>query len=164
MAHQASHTRWLHLGIALLAGIAIYQLFVVVLNGYLAALAVPAQYFTWFGKPRRELALGVIQLATAVPVFLLVAGGVLAICRALRSRSTLSLALILVGMLVCYLYWAVSFIAFPSAGLPPGVEQFPMSVRIQQFFGTPWWALPTDLAPWLGFGFSWWLLRQRAAA
>lgn len=153
--------RWLHLGAAMLAGIAIYQLFVVVLNGYLAAIAVPRQYFMWFGRQRQELALAIIQLASAIPVFLLVTGCVLAVCRSLRSRSMTFLAAILVGMLLSHLYWAVSFLAFLPAGLSPEVEPYSMSVRLQQLFVVPWWSLPTVLAPWLGFGFSSWLLRQR---
>ena len=164
VAHQPSPSRWLHLGAAVLAGIALYQLFVVVLNGYLAAVAVPRPYFMWFGKPRQELALAVIQLACAVPVFLLVSGGVLAVCRALRSRSTPFLAAILVGMLLCYLYWAVGFVVFLPASLPPEAEPYPMSVRFQQLIIVPWWALPTVAAPWLGFGFSSWLLRRRGEA
>ena len=71
------------------AGVLLYQFFVVVLNGYLAAVAVPRQYFMWFGKPQQELALAVLQLATAIPVFLLVSGAVLVVCRAFRSRPNM---------------------------------------------------------------------------
>lgn len=161
MTHPTFPMRWLHLSAAMLAGIAIYQLFVVVLNGYLAALAVPRQYFMWFGKPQQELALAIIQLASATPVFLLVSGGTLVVCRTLRSRSVPLrplLAAILGGMLLGHLYWAVGFVAFPPAGLSPEVDPYSLSVRLQQLFVAPWWSLPTVLAPWLGFGFSSWLL------
>ena len=164
VAHQPPPTRSLQLGAAVIAGIVLYQLFVVVMNGYLAAVAVPRQYFMWFGKPRLELALAVIQLASAVPVFLLVSGGVLVVCRAFRSRGTPFLIAILVGMLLCYLYWAVGFLVFLPADLPPEVKPYPMTVRIQQLILSPWWALPTIFAPWVGFGFSWWLLRRRGEA
>lgn len=142
----------------------LYQFFVVVLNGYLAAVAVPRQYFMWFGKPQQELALAVLQLATAIPVFLLVSGAVLVVCRAFRSRNTPFLVAIFVGMLLCYLYWAVSFLVFLPADLPAEVKPYPMAVRVQQLIFSPWWALPTVFAPWLGFGFATWLLRRRGEA
>jgi hypothetical protein len=149
------------------AGALLYQLFVVVLNGYLAAVAVPRQYFSWFGKPRLELALAVIQLAGAIPVFLLVCGAVLALCRTFRTRSTAFLASILLGMLFCYLYWTASFVLFLPDNLPPEAKPYPASIRFQQViysFFSPWWSTPTVLAPWLGLAFSWWLLRRRGEA
>jgi hypothetical protein len=165
--HRPIRTSWLHLGAAAIAGVLFYQLFVVVLNGYLAAIAVPRQYFTWFGKPRLELALAVVQLATALPVFLLLSGAVLAVCRAFKSRTTPFLAAILLGMLVCYLYWAIDFVLFLPDSLPPEAKPYPATVRFQQLiysFFSPWWGTPTQWAPWLGFGFASWLLRRRGEA
>jgi len=164
VAHRFSQTTWLLLAVALVAGILIYQAFVVVLNGYIAAVAVPTEYFRWFGKPRQELALAILHVAGAIPVFLLVAGAILAVCRALRSRSNHSLMALLAGMLLCFIYWAVVFVAFLPADLPPEVKPFPVTVRIQQLFILPWWSLPTAVAPWLGFGLAAWLLRRRREA
>ena len=152
--HRPIRTSWLHLGAAAIAGVLFYQLFVVVLNGYLAAVAVPRQYFTWFGKHRLELALAVVQFATALPVFLLLSGAVLAVCRAFKSRTTSFLTAILVGMLLCYLYWSVNFVLFVPDSLPPDFKPYPATVRFQQLiysFFSPWWGIPTQWAPWLGF-------------
>jgi hypothetical protein len=167
VAHLPIKYSWPRLGAAIVACVLVYQLFVVVLNGYLAAVAVPREYFMWFGRPRLELALAGIQLASALPVFLLVVGAVLAVCRTFRSRSTAFLVAILVGMLLCYLYWAADFVLFLPEGLPPELKPFPATVRFQQLlysFFSPWWGIPTVLAPWLGFGFAWWLLRRRSEA
>ncbi len=154
----------LHICVAVVAGVFIYQLLVVVLNGYLAAVAVPKQFFAWFGKSRQEVALAVISLISALPVLVLVSGAVLAVCRTLRNRSTPILSAMFVGMLLCYLYWAADFLLLSSVDLPPDVKPFPMSVRFQQLIFPPWWALPSVSAPWLGFLFSSWLLRRRGEA
>ena len=167
MARKPLQSSWLQLGAAAIAGIVLYQLFVVVLNGYLAAVAVPRTYFMWFGKPRLELALAVIQLATAIPVLLLVTGAVLATCRAFSCRSRPFLMAILFGMVLCFLFWSMTFVLLPPTNLPPEVNPYPASVRFQQMLTTfiaPWWALPTTYAPWLGFGFATWLLRRRGEA
>jgi hypothetical protein len=162
--HRPSPTPWLTLAAALAVGALLYQFFVVVLNGYLAAVAVPRQYFMWFGTPQQELALAFLQLATALPVFVLVSGAVLVACRALRNRSTPFLAAILVGMMLCYLYWAVDYLVLLPADLPPDAQAYPMPVRLQQLIFSPWWALPTVFAPWLGFALAAWVLRRRGEA
>ena len=164
VAHPSPPNHWLVLGAGLFAGMFLYQSFVVVLTGHLAAVAVPEQYFLWFGKPHQALALSILDLAIAVPVFVLVSGAVLVVCRGLKSRSKPLLASVLVGMFLCYIYGAVSFLVFVPAGMPAEFKPYPTAVRLQQLIYPPWWSLPTLIAPWFGFGFAAWLLRRRVEA
>lgn len=163
MADRALSPSWLQLCAAIATGVLLYQLFVVVPSGYLASVAVPKQYFNWFGKPQLELALAVLQIATAMPVVLFVCVAVLAVCRAFRWRNMRFLSALLVGMLLCYLYWVVDFLFVLPPGLPPDVMPYPMTVRLQQLIFFPWWALPSAFAPWLGFGLAAWFLRRHVA-
>jgi hypothetical protein len=155
---------WPLLFAAFWAGVALYQFVVVVLNGYLAAVSVPGEYFAYFGKQQHGLSLVVLQSASALPVVLLVSAGVLLICRLLRTSSKSFIAAIFVGMLACYLYWALSFLFFAPAELPSGTALPSPLVRLQQLLVTPWWALPTVIAPWLGFVLAVWLLRRHHEA
>ena len=152
---------WLKLSAAVIVGVFLYQVLVVVFNGYLAAVGVPRAYFAWFGRPRLEFALAVLQFALSVPVFLLLAGGVLATCRLFGSRTRAFLAALLVGMLLCLAYWTVSFVFVAKEQLPPGSEPYPVSKLFIQSLRVSWWGLPTALAPWLGFAFATWLLLRR---
>jgi hypothetical protein len=142
-------------------GMILFQILVVVLNGYLAAIGVPRAYFAWFGKPRLELALAIVQFALAVPVFLLMAGGVLATCRLFRARTRGFLAALLLGMLLCFAYGIASFVLVAQDQLPPELRPYPVSALLKQVFGVSWWELPAVLAPWLGFVFAAWLLLRR---
>jgi hypothetical protein len=161
MTPRTSSTSWPRLAAAVIAGFWLFQLLAVVLNGYLAAVAVPNAYFAWFGGSRRELALGGLQLVSALPVFLLMAAGVLATCRVFRSRTRPFLTAILVGMVLCFAYWTLSFLLVAPTDRPPGAGPDAFAVRAQQFFAVPWWALPSIAAPWLGFLFAAWLLSRR---
>ena len=161
MAPRSHVNTWLRLLVAVVFGVLIYQVFVVVLVGILAAVAVPTEYFAWFGKPRQELALAVLDLASALPVLLLVCGAVLATCRAFKTGAWPFLAALLFGMLLCFAYWTANFLFVLPSELPQGVQPYPLSTRVRQLFFLPWWAVPVALAPWLGFALGAWLLLRR---
>jgi hypothetical protein len=144
--------------VAAAAGMWLYYCLVVVLNGFLAAIAVPQAYFDWFRRPRVELALAILHLAQALPVFVLVGAGVLATCRLLKAGTWPVLAAILFGMASYFLYSVVDFLAYEPANLPLGAVPYPKSARIEQLLHLPWWSVPTFAAPWLGFGVAAWLL------
>jgi hypothetical protein len=164
MATRTATTPWFKLGIAATLGASLYQLLVVVLVGYLAAVAVPPELFAWFGKQRQEIALAVVDLAMALPVAALVAFVVYRGCRALNARDPRLLVAVLAGMLLCWTFWAVSFLQVTPAELPEGVQPFPVGVRIQQVLAVPWWSLPTTIAPWFGFALAAALLRRQRDA
>ena len=150
--------------VAFVGGVALYQAVVVYFGGFLAAIAIPKAYFEWFGRPHLEVALGLVALATfAVPVALLVAGGTLALHKLLRKLSPRTFMLaITAGALVCFAYWSVSFLLFVPE-LPPGVEAYPMSVRLKQLLFLPLWAAPNFFAPWLGLAMAGWLIKRAHA-
>lgn len=150
--------QWLRLAAAVGMGLLLYQVLVVHLNGVLAALVVPKAYFAWFGKDRQALALALLQLAGAVPVALLVCGGVLAAHRAIGLRAPPLLVALAGGMLLCFAYWAARSLVVSPSGLPPGAEPYPLATRVAQLVLSHWWYLPAALAPWLGFGLAAWLL------
>lgn len=163
MVNRFSSTNWLVLAAAVISGVLIYQFCAVVVTSYLAAVEVPTQYFTWFGKPQQGLALAVLDLAIGLAVFVLVSGAVIIVCRVLRNLSTDLLVAILAGMLICWLYWTVGFFVFAPQDLDSSVTRYPTQTRLQPLIFGPWWSLPAALAPWCGFVFAASLLRRRRA-
>jgi hypothetical protein len=154
------------IALALLAGAGLYHYVVVYVGGVLAAVAVPAAYFRWFGRSKVELALALADTATfAVPVALLVAGGVLAAYRALRGPPWPFIVAIFAGAFLCFAFWVWWLAAMPLPEPHPDVEvvySISFYSRVLQLLVPPWWAVPNFLAPWLGLALSSWLL-QRAA-
>ena len=164
MANRIFPTNWRILFAAVISGVLIYQFCVVVMSGYLAAVELPTQYFAWFGKPQQGLALTVLDLAIASAIFVLVSGAVIAVCRIFRNGSVALLFAILAGMLLCWLYWTVGFFVFAPQDLDSNVTLYPMKTGLQPLIFGPWWSLPSTLAPWCGFAFAAWLLRQGSQA
>lgn len=128
---------------ALLGGAWLYFACVVMFGGFAAAWPAPAGYFAWFGREHQELALALLGVITwALPVFLLVTAGTVALFRLLAPSSPATIWIGFVGMLAAFFWYAVQ-----SAG-PGAVFSY-------------WWALPKLLAPWLGWLAGIWLLRRR---
>ena len=147
--------------LAVLAGIAIYQA-VVFLGGFLAAIAVPRAYFDWFGRPRLELALALVDLATfAIPIVALTTGFTLFSHSLLKAPSARAfMPFVALGALATYAYWAAKFVLV-TPELSAGAEAFPASVRLTQLLMPTWWSLPNSLAPWLGFAIAGLLISRR---
>ena len=158
-------TRWSSAGLlflAFVAGILLYQA-AVYIGGILAAIAIPKAYFAWFGRPRLELALAALNLATfALPVAAFFAGGTLATYTLLRAPAPTPFMLAIVaGVVTCFAFWTVSFVlAVPE--LPPGVEPYSASVLLRQVLLPTWWNVPNAVAPWLGLAFAGWFITRRS--
>jgi hypothetical protein len=143
-------------------GVLLYQVAVVYVGGALAAVAIPKSYFDWFGRANAEAGLALLQLVSfAVPVSVLVAGGVLAVHRVLAGSTRPVLVAVLAGLVTCFLFWVV----VPATRSSPAqaVEPQPPLMLLRQVLLPPWWALSGLLAPWVGFALGAWLLARKAA-
>ncbi|MCV2357337.1 hypothetical protein LNV09_24620 [Paucibacter sp. B2R-40] len=153
--------RFLRLFIAFTLGALLYQVAVVYVGGTLAAVAIPKSYFDWFGRSNIEVGLALLQLATfALPIAILVAGGVLAAHRVLAGSTRSVLMALLAGLAACFLLWVVVVSAnFPS---PQAGEPNQSGVMVRQLLLQPWWALSGFLAPWVGYSLAAWMLVRKA--
>ena len=125
------------------------------MGGAFAAIAIPRSYFAYFGQEHRELALAVLALLSwAIPVALLVAGGLLALHRLLPRREARALKPALAGMLMSFGYWALVSVGYFSSPEQPDAN---LSQAAKIAFSFPWWAAPNFFAPWLGFALAIWL-------
>jgi len=141
----------LRIVMAFLCGALLFQVAVIQAGGLLAAMTVPAAYFEGFGRSHAAVALALVQLVTlALPVCVMVAGGVLATCRIVGGNAQAMLPAVLAGLVACFLFWFIQAMASLSR------HGVPISGQLM----VPWWALPGVLAPWLGFAWAAWLLRR----
>ena len=148
--------RTLRIATAFIAGIWLYYAAVVFTGGVLAAVAVPRSYFAFFGPEHNELALAVLLLfGWAIPVALLVAGGVLAVTRLLAHGEQAVWKPALAGMVLSFLYWALVSLGFFSSAEQP---QIGIAQAMQVTFTAPWWAAGNLLAPWAGYALAVWLM------
>jgi hypothetical protein len=141
--------------VAFLVGILLYQTAVVYVGGIMAAVAIPTSYFGWFGREHHASALALLHSGFALPVAVLTAGGTLAAVRLIRAKQNSALWLVFFGLLTCYLFYvAIGALHVLAIGGEP------LSF-LKQVLLPPWWALPSAIAPWAGFGLATWALRRR---
>jgi hypothetical protein len=132
------------------------------LTGFLAARAVPVEYFRYFssmgegGKIAAHalLSLGLHALPTAL---CLLAGTAAAAYLPSTHRRTVGL-FVIAGAVVSYVFW-VSFYSFT----PPLSEFSPFSV-IQPYIQAPWWLWPQLASPAVALLLAYRLLPGLAAA
>lgn len=145
---------------ALLFGGLLYYAVVVHVGGVLAAVAIPRQYFEYFGRENGGAALALMFLGTwSLPVALLVAYGSMLGLRLVGGNWRAASLAVFVGMFVCFLSWQ-----WASASAVVNADEKILVPPLSAFFGTlaaPWFAMPNLLAPWLGLGFGVWLYRSR---
>ena len=150
--------RTLRIAAVFIAGIWLYYAAVVLTGGFLAALAVPPNYFAFFGRDHNELALAVLFLfGWAIPVAVLVTGGVLAINSLLAHGERSVGAPALAGMVLSFLYWALVSVGFFSTAEQ---SRFAVAEALLANFTVPWWAAANLLAPWAGFALALWLISR----
>ena len=160
------HTFATNSALAFLAGIAIYQV-VLVISGLLAGMAIPRGYFDWFGRSRLELAWALVDTVTfSIPIMALTTCLTLLTHRLLKAPSVRVFMLaIVLGALATCAYWAAWHVLVPPAP-PTVVAVHPASVRLTQLLMPPWSSLPNVIAPWLGFAIAGllmtWRIRRRA--
>ena len=150
--------RALRTSVAVLVGLWLYYFAVVFMGGIFAAVAAPRSYFAYFGREQRELALALLSLVGwALPVGLLVTGGLLALFRLLPGSDPPPWKAALAGMIICFGYWAlISVSSFSSAGH----SDISPSQAMRITFTFPWWSAPNFFAPWLGFALATWLINR----
>ena len=146
----------LRIFIAFVAGAWLYQVAVVLVGGMLAAVTVPVSFFHFFGHDHLKLALALHSLfAWAVPVALIVCGGILAVHTLLATRARSVSISAFAGMIALFAYWAVASLpAVPDGSL----SQYSLLEQLSYMFVIPWWASPPFLAPWFGFACAAWLV------
>ena len=144
--------------VAFAFGALLYQVAVVHVGGVLAAVAVPRSYFEWFGRANAGVGLALSNLALfALPVMVLVAGGVLAARRVLGGSTRALLVALLAGLVASHAHWVV---AAANTMLEYGVAADPPGGALRQRLLPPWWALSGAIAPWAGFALAAWLVRR----
>jgi hypothetical protein len=148
--------RTFRIATAFIAGIWLYYAAVVFTGGVLAAVAAPRGYFAFFGRDHNELALAVLLLlGWAIPVAVLVTGGVLALSRLLAHGGQSVWKPALAGMVLAFLYWALVSVGFFSTLEQP---QIGIAQALHVTFTVPWYAVANFLAPWAGFALAVWLM------
>ena len=153
----------LHFAVATVIGFMLYQFTVVYVGGFLAAVAIPSEYFQFFGREYQGVGHALLGMALhALPTVLLGAGGVLAAERFRPRRASLVALPYCLGMLSCLLVWEF----LQSTGCLPSLEAKSTCAQasIERFFTIPWWAWPVVASPWLGLGLASWLLKRMGKA
>lgn len=140
--------------IAAAAGALLHQAVLVDVGGRLAAIAVPAAYFETFGRSNLAAALALLHLLSfALPIFILLTGGLLAAQRLLGGRNHSVLGALLAGMLGGCAFW----LADSLLQMPGGV-----GLLLPLLLSSSWQGLPGLLAPWAAFACAVWLLKRPA--
>ena len=148
--------RTLRTATAFIAGIWLYYAAVVFTGGVLAAVAAPRGYFEFFGRDHTELALAVLfLLGWAIPVAVLVTGGLLAFNRLFAHGGQSIWKPALAGMVLSFMYWALVSVGFFSTIEQP---QIGIVQALQVTFTVPWYFAPNFMAPWAGFALAVWLM------
>ena len=152
----------LRIAVAFVVGVWLGYFAVELIGGMLAAVGMPKTYFQFFGTAHLQLGLAVLSLfGWAVPVALLVCGGVLALS-ALVGRGALVLPAALAGMLAWYLHAVAGFEAPALEGSV--IHDVSLLATLWGPFTAPWWSLSVSLAPWAGFALAMWLIARAERA
>ncbi len=161
--------RTLRFAVATVAGLMLYYYVLIYIGGLLAAVQIPAGYFSFFGRQHAGVAHALLNLVLhSLPTVLLIAGGVLAIHRLWPVGEHGTWLAVLLGMLSCLLLWqlVVQPAVFESMGFPSEGALH----ELKQLFVFPWWSASSVVAPWFGIGLGAWLIsgkkrpRQRGVA
>jgi len=128
---------------AFVGGMWLYYAAAILVGGTVAAVTVPKGYFDYFGNDHKGASLVLLSLILdMVPVAVIVCGGFLALHRILRPLSSMRVSLLAVfGMISCFMYWGNAS----------------ETSHLWSSFRSPWWSIPSFLAPWLGAGLAMWL-------
>ena len=146
----------LRLGAAAVLGFVLFQYVVVYLGGFLAAIPVPASYFTLFGRHHAEVGLALLNLGLhTLPTSVLIAGGILAISRLWPTHRPATWVPVAFGMLSCLMLWVL--VLSPARMAAIGVQRQGMLEELRTAFVVPWWAASNLVAPWLGLALAAWL-------
>ena len=146
----------LRIAVAFVAGVWLGYFAIEFVGGMLAAVGIPQAYFQFFGRAHLQLGLALLTLFNwAVPVALLVCGGVLAL-RALVGRGAFVLPAALAGLLAWYVHARLTF-QVPSLEASV-VHPVSLLAKLWWPFTAPWWSLSVSLAPWAGFALAIWLI------
>ena len=141
--------------VALLSGVLLFAA-TQFIAGYLAAIAIPADFFAFFGGAQPGLPLFIVHLTVfAIPLCLVA----LAWCwltiywSAERPARTAALCLagFLTGVAVLNTFFVLDFAALEAGG------KVPLQVYLQNLLWPSWWALPGLLAVPVGIGASAWM-------
>jgi hypothetical protein len=128
--------------------------------GYLAAIAIPADFFAFFGKARPGFPLFIVQVTVvAIPLclFALVWCWLTIYWSVDQPARTAALCLagFLAGLAVLNIMFVLDFVALDADG------KVSLRVYLQNLLWPSWWALPGLLAVPVGIGAAAWL-RARA--
>ena len=152
--------RSLRIVLAFIAAIWIYYCAVVQVGGILAAVGTSREYFAFFGKNNLQLALALLfGFGWALPVGLLVLGGILASHRLIARRGSHFWLATLLGMIFCFFYWLI-VPAIPSLENHVVYEAYIVS-ELVRVFSIPWWATANVLAPWVALAVAAWLCKPK---
>lgn len=132
-------------------------------NGYLAAVAIPQEYFAFFGRERLGVGLFFIHLTLhAIPSFLIALVWCLAIGCFHIDRPNRTATLCLLGYLLALSFFMVT--AVVEFALLRVEGKVPFLVYARQVFFPSWWATPGVLAVPLAILFAVSLLSRQATA
>lgn len=154
-SEEPRHRRPGRVFVALLSGVMLFTAAQFV-AGHLAAIAIPGDFFAFFGKERTGLALFIVNLAVlAIPLSLVA----LVWCWLLilwsgdhpARTAALCLAGFLTGLAVLDTLFVLDFVALDADG------KVPLRVFLQSLLWPSWWALPGLLAIPAGIGAAAWL-------
>ena len=147
---------------AFVAAVFIYYNAVVLVGGILAAVGTSKEYFSFFGRSHLQLALALLfGLYWALPVGLLVLGGVLASHRLIARNGGSFWLATLSGMISCFLYWLI-VPAILSSENHIAYETTIVS-QLLTIAAIPWWAAANFLSPWLALAIAAWLCKPKRA-
>ena len=134
------HTRL----ICFVSGLALYN-FVVYVGGFLSAIQIPKQYFTWFGE-HKVLALFLVEAAVvALPVFLLCLLWSYVTIRGMGRSSRQATLCTLGGLVLAWLGWfAYSAVSLASN---PEPNQLPLQSLLFALLVPPVWGILNLVAP-----------------
>jgi hypothetical protein len=141
------------------AGAALFYVAAIFVGGVLAAAAIPAAYFQWFGREHVNLALALMFAATwSLPVAAMVAAGVVGILLVAGRLWQVGGVALLGGMVCTFLYWQVqsALLFAQSADAESGFTH-----AFFQSFAATWPSAPNLAAPWLGFALGVWVVSCR---
>ena len=80
------------------------------IGGILSALAIPNQYFSWFGKQHVTLALSILEMSTfALPIFFFSSAWTISTTLVLRRAHTITPLACLCGFVISWPIWSSYF-------------------------------------------------------
>jgi hypothetical protein len=146
----------LQAAMALLSGLLLFGVSVFAL-GYLSAIAIPREYFAYFGRDRTALALFFISVGvTALPSFALSLTWCWLTVRLSRLPAIKAVILLVGGYAIGIAALHGNAIAIFASIDGPGIKVSLLS-RLAQMAFPAWWAWPTALAAPTAFALAGWL-------